>query len=96
MKKVHLCFDEQLYDMTIQACWNQRRKFQNIVVYPARMYIIVIFGLLLNLNEMLNLGILCHCSLWRNKRYLQWKIMDENYEIFSECSSYTLTTTSVN
>ena len=43
MKKVHLCFDKQLYDMTIQVCWNQPRKFQNIVVNPARMYIIVIF-----------------------------------------------------
>ena len=46
---------------------------------------------------MLSLGILCHFSLWSNKRYLnvQWKIMDENYETISECSSCTLTTISV-
>ena len=28
--------------MTIQVCWNQPREFQNIVVLPAGMYIIVI------------------------------------------------------
>ena len=45
MKKIHLsCFDKQLYDVTIEVCWNQSRKFQNIVVHPACMYIIVIFA----------------------------------------------------
>ena len=96
MKKVHLYFDKQLYDVTIQVFWNQPRKFQNIVVHPACMYIIVIFCLHWNLNEMLSLGILCHCSLWSNKRYLQWESMDENYETILECSSYTLTNISVN
>ena len=33
---------QQLYDGMIEVCWNQPRKFQNIV-HPARMYIIVIF-----------------------------------------------------
>ena len=66
MKKVHLCFDKQLYDVTIQEFWNQPRKFQNIVVHPACMYIIVIFCLHWNLNKMLSLGILCHCILWSN------------------------------
>ena len=28
--------------MTLQVCWNQPREFQNIVVLPAGMYIIVI------------------------------------------------------
>ena len=42
MNKVHLRL--QLYDVTIQVCWNQPRKFQNIVVYPARIYIVVIFA----------------------------------------------------
>ena len=83
MKKVHLCFDKQLNDVTIQVCWNQPRKFRNIVLHPARMYI-VIFCLHWNLNEMLSLGILCHCSLWRNKMYLQWEIMDGSYETISE------------
>ena len=41
-----------------------------------------------NLNEMLSLGILSHCSLWMNKRYLQWEIMDESYETISELHSY--------
>ena len=40
----NLCCDKQLYDVTIQVCWNQPRKFQNIVVYSPRMYIIVIFA----------------------------------------------------
>ena len=44
MKKVHLCFDKQLYDVTIQVCRNQPRMFQNIVVHPAHMYITVIFA----------------------------------------------------
>ena len=46
MKKrfIYACFDKQLYDVTIQVCWNQPRKFKNIVVHPARMYIIVIFA----------------------------------------------------
>ena len=45
MKKIHLCFDKQLYNVTIHdVCWNQPRKFQNIVVHPARMYIIIIFA----------------------------------------------------
>ena len=44
MRKLHLCFDKQLYDVTIQVCWNQPRKFQNIVAPPARMYIKVIFA----------------------------------------------------
>ena len=30
--------------MTIQVGWNQPREFQNIVVHPARMYIIAIFA----------------------------------------------------
>ena len=38
---VHLCFDKQLYNGMIQVCWNQPRKFQNIVVL-ARKYIIVV------------------------------------------------------
>ena len=95
MKKVHLYFDKQLDDVTIQVCWNQPRKFKNIV-HPAYMYIKVFFCLHWNLNEMHSLGILCHCSSWRNKRYLQWEIMDESYETISECSSCTLTTISVN
>ena len=78
--------------MTIQVCWNQPRKFQNIVVHLARVYIIVIFCLHWNLSEMLSLGILCHCSLWSNKRYLQWESMDERYETISECSSCNLIT----
>ena len=45
---------------------------------------------------MLGLGILCHCSLWMNKRYLQWEIIDESYETISECSNCTLATISVN
>ena len=44
MKKAHLCFDKQLYDVTIQVCWNQPRKFQNILVFQARMHFIVIFA----------------------------------------------------
>ena len=40
---IYACFDKQLYDVTIQVYWNQPRKFQNIVVYPARMCITVIF-----------------------------------------------------
>ena len=55
MKKVHLCFDKQLYDGMIQVCWNQPRKFQNIVVHPARMYIIVSFACI---------GTLMKCSAW--------------------------------
>ena len=42
----------QLYDMTKQASLNQPRKFQNIVVHPGGMYIIVIFQQHWNLNEM--------------------------------------------
>ena len=67
MKTAHICFGKQLYDMTIQVCWNQPRQFQNIV-YPARMYIIAIFACI---------GTLMKCSVWevyvswRNKRYLQ-------------------------
>ena len=61
---IYACFDKQLYDVTIQVCWNQPRKFQNIIVQPACMYIIVIFCLYWNRYEMLSLGILCHCSLW--------------------------------
>ena len=53
VKNVHLCFDKQLYDVTIQVCWNQPGKFQNIVVHPARMYIIVIFAYI---------GTLMNCS----------------------------------
>ena len=54
MKKVCLCFIKQLYDGMIQVCWNQPRKFQNIV-HPARMYIIVIFACI---------GTLMKCSAW--------------------------------
>ena len=95
---IYACFDKQLYDVTIQVCWNQPRKFQSIpvVVHPARMYILVIFSLHWNLNVMLSLGILCHCSLWMNKRYLQRENMGESYETISECSSSTLTAISVN
>ena len=88
---IYACFDKQVYDVTIQVCWNQPRKVHNIVVHPACMYIIVIFCLHWNLNEMLSLEILCHCSLWMNKRYLQWIILDESYDTISECSSCTLT-----
>ena len=37
MKKKFICacFEKQLYDVTIQVCWNQPGKFQNIVVHPA-------------------------------------------------------------
>ena len=45
---------------------------------------------------MLSLGSLGNCSLWRNKRYLQWEIIDESFETISECSSCTLTMISVN
>ena len=44
MKKVHLCLDMQLYDMTKQVCWHHPRKFQNVEVHPGYTYIIVIFG----------------------------------------------------
>ena len=44
MKKLHLCFDKQLYDATIQVCLSQPIKLQNIVIHPARMYIKVIFA----------------------------------------------------
>ena len=37
--------------MTIQVLWNQAGKFQNIIVHPARMYIIVILSLNWNRNE---------------------------------------------
>ena len=37
--------------------------FQSIAVHPGGMYMIVVFRLYWNLNEMLSLGILCHCSL---------------------------------
>ena len=37
-----LAFDKQLYDVAMQVSWNDPRKFQNIVVNSARMYIIVI------------------------------------------------------
>ena len=54
MKTAHLCFGKQMYDWTIQVCWNQPRQFQNIV-HPARMYIIVIFACI---------GTLMKCSAW--------------------------------
>ena len=54
MKKVHLCFDKQLYNGMIQVCWDQSRKFQN-VVHPARMCIIVIE---------VCIGTLMKCSAW--------------------------------
>ena len=44
MKKVNLCLDMHLYDMTKQVCWHQPRKFQNVEVHPGDTYIIVIFG----------------------------------------------------
>ena len=44
MKIVHLCLDMQLYDMAKQVCWNQPRKFQNIVVHPGGIFKIVIFS----------------------------------------------------
>ena len=43
MEKVHLCMDMQLYVVTKQVCWNQPRKFQNIVVHPGCMHIIQSF-----------------------------------------------------
>ena len=43
MEKVHLCMDMQLYVVTKQVCWNQPRKFQNIVVHPGGMHIIQSF-----------------------------------------------------
>ena len=52
MKKIHLCFDKQLYDVTMQdVCWNQPRTFQNIVVYPAYMFITTIFACIGTLME---------------------------------------------
>ena len=42
MKKIHLCFDKQLYKVTIQGvCWNKPRKCQNIVVHPALIYLVI-------------------------------------------------------
>ena len=90
MKNVHLCLDKQLYDVTIQVFWNQPREFQNTVVHPACMYIIVFFCLHWNLNEMLSLGILCHCSLWRNKRYLQWKSWMKAMRLFQSIAAALL------
>ena len=43
MEKVHLCMDMQLYAVTKQVCWNQPRKFQNVVVHPGGMHIIQSF-----------------------------------------------------
>ena len=79
MKTNDLFLEIQWSGVTKQVCWNQPREFQNIVVHPGVMYIIVILATL-KLNEMLSLGILCHCSLCRNKRYFQWEIMGESYE----------------
>ena len=43
MEKVHLCMDMQLYMVTKQVCWNQPRRFQNIIVHPGGMHIIQSF-----------------------------------------------------
>ena len=56
-----------LYDVTKQVCWTQPRKFQNLVVHPGGMYINS--HLLASRNA--QLGILCHCSLWKSKWYFQ-------------------------
>lgn len=43
MEKVHLCMDMQLYAVTKQVCWNQPRRFENVVVHPGGMHIIQSF-----------------------------------------------------
>ncbi|MCG7883058.1 MAG: hypothetical protein JAY96_15870 [Candidatus Thiodiazotropha endolucinida] len=43
MEKVHLCMDMQLYAVTKQVCWNQPKKYQNVVVHPGGMKIIQSF-----------------------------------------------------
>ena len=53
---IYACFDKQLYDVTTHVCWTQPRKFQNIVIHLACMYIIVIFCLHWNHNKMPSLG----------------------------------------
>ena len=37
-ENVNLCMGMQLYVVSKQVCWNQPRKFQNIVVYPGGMH----------------------------------------------------------
>ena len=99
MEKVHLCMDMQLYVVTKQVCWNQPRRFRNIIVHPGGMHIIQSFlgciGTLMK-GSALDSGILYQCSLWGHSRYFQWEIMGESHESFPRCSRCTLTTVSVN
>ena len=65
MEKVYLCMDVQLYAVTKQVCWNQPKKFHNVVVHPGgNAYHIVIPWLHWNVNERLWIGMVCHYSLW--------------------------------
>ena len=97
MKKGHICLDMQLYyvcDETnvLEPTWKIPEHMR-----PSRWHIYKSdIRLHWNFNVMLSLGILCHCSLWRNERYFEREILGKCYESILECSSCTLTTISVN
>ena len=43
MKFVHILIDMQLFSIAKQICWNQKEKFQSVVLHPGGMHIIQSF-----------------------------------------------------
>ena len=97
----HICLDMKLYDVCDKTSVLVPTKKSNKVakirnrynqvpehISPSRWHVYKSdIWLHWNFYIMPSLGILGHCSLWRNERYFQWEILSKSYESISECSS---------